>query len=166
MAADGACGGAFSSIESGICIGMDAGLMSNSCLNSLATILNLDAVDVAKATSSWTTIHEACIAMTDAVCALAWQQLGTFVAGVLHCFTVSVHDFFQTRRFWSRCKPALWHLTLSHARAHTPMACRRSAKQKQWMRFSRTPTRPALTWGMTPPRELQQSLAIFRVHTQ
>lgn len=59
-------------IEYGMCIGMDVVMMSDTCMNKLAPILSLDSADVAKAASAWSAIHEACVAITDAVCALAW----------------------------------------------------------------------------------------------
>jgi len=83
------CAGAFESINYGECIGMDAAMMSDTCMNTLAPILSLGSADVTKAASAWTAIHEACVAITDAVCALAWYlwhkcSVGESVT-FLHC---------------------------------------------------------------------------------
>lgn len=69
---DSECADDVASIESGSCMGTDTGLMSHVCIHKATPVLNLDPTDVIKSTSAWTAIHEACVAITDEVCDLAW----------------------------------------------------------------------------------------------
>lgn len=59
------------------CLGMDGMLMSEACLNSAAPILSLESTDIAASVSAWTTVHQACVAITDAVRRLS-RHIGSY----------------------------------------------------------------------------------------
>lgn len=57
----------YGNIQDAGCIGMDAILMSEACMTTLAGPLGLESADVTAAATAWTAVHQACIAITDAV---------------------------------------------------------------------------------------------------
>lgn len=50
------------------CIANNALAMDEACLNSMAPVLNLQAVDVVASASAWTAIQQACGAIANEVC--------------------------------------------------------------------------------------------------
>lgn len=58
----------FSSISQYGCLAGDAMLLSKACMDKVAEVIGLETADVEASVSAWTTIHTACLAVTDSVC--------------------------------------------------------------------------------------------------
>lgn len=59
-----ACSTSAASISGASCIGFDATLMMQECMNGVSPILNLNSADVTTSMTSWKAVHDACTAIT------------------------------------------------------------------------------------------------------